>query len=96
MDAGTWIWSLERNLSEGCCKLCNTLRSLIATLQASISRGQTDGEENVAIKSSNTLAETIKNVDSGGKTNAGGGNPIVFFYFTVSLASTATSPEMVD
>lgn len=34
------------------------------------------------MKSSNTLAGTLKNVDSGRKTNASAGNPIVFLLYS--------------
>lgn len=95
-DIGMWIGSHKRHSSKGHRKLCNTPRSLIATLQSCISWGQTDSEENVAIKSSNTLAKTIKKVDSGEEKQMQVLVIPLYFYFTVLLASTATSPEMVD
>lgn len=96
MDIGMWIGSHERHSSKGHRKLCNTPRPLIATLQSCISWGQTESKENIAIKSSNTLAKTIKQVDSREEKQMQVLVIPLYFYFTVLLASTATSPEMVD
>lgn len=56
------IGSQERLSSQ----LCNTKRSVIATLLVCVLMGdEFAAKKNVAIKSSNTLAKAIKNVDSG-------------------------------
>lgn len=64
---------------------------MIATVQSCIS-----WEKNLAITSSDTLAKTIKNVDSREETQMQVLVIPLYFYLTVLLASTATSPEMVD
>lgn len=57
---------------------------------------QNDGKKNAPIKSSHTQGRTVKNVDSGEEKQMQVLVIPLYFYFTVLLASTATSPEMVD
>lgn len=83
-DGRNGRWNVDWEPQEQFIKAPSQTVTPWATLHAGVSQWQTDGEENVAIESSNTLAETIKNVDSSGKTNAGAGNPIVFLLYSVT------------
>lgn len=92
-----WLGSKQKHSSKGPIQHCATPRSLKATFQCRVcSERQIDSVEKRSNQVHKYAGKDYKGCRQwNGKTNAGAGNSIVLFTFTVLLASTATLPEMV-